>query len=91
MNHDSSDTTVHDRRDQARAVHEGDVAVEFVPQTLVGPGQNISDEGVFFVADGALTVRVDVGDGTQREAEIVRVQSMGEGRVGVAVRFRGGS
>jgi hypothetical protein len=81
-------TAQSERRSFDREPMEGTVTVRFAEQEIVGPGQNMSDEGVFFVADGALRVKIQVdGRGTWREGEVVRVQSMGEGRLGMAIRF----
>ena len=66
----------------------GPVTVCFDELKLIGPGQNISPEGVFFIADTSLRVTVHVeGEDEPRIGELIRVQNMGEGRVGVAVRF----
>lgn len=85
----TEDATVHDkRRGDRREAMDGVVTVRFEDQQVVGPGQNVSDEGLFFVADGAVRVAVEVeGDGGCRSGEVVRVQSMGEGKVGIAIRF----
>jgi hypothetical protein len=82
-------TTAQDeRRSGTRTPLEGSVTVFFDEQQVIGPGQNISAEGVFFIADAALKVRVKIdGANEWRNAEVVRVQSMGEGRLGMAVRF----
>ena len=77
-----------DRRGDRRGELSGVVTVRFEDQQVVGPGQNMSEEGIFFVADGAVRVAVEVdGDGAWRTGEVVRVQSMGEGKVGIAIRF----
>jgi hypothetical protein len=76
-----------ERRASDRQDCAGPVAVRFVEAQLVGPGANNSSEGVFFVAQGAVRVQVRLGDGEWREGELVRAQSMGEGKVGLAVRF----
>ena len=77
-----------ERRDTDRLPLDGAVTVYFDEQQVIGPGENISSQGVFFVADAAIRVRVMV-DGAEewREGEVVRVQSMGEGKIGMAVRF----
>jgi hypothetical protein len=83
-------TGVVDRRSGDRDALGGAVVVRFGQLELVGPGQNISPEGVFFVADTSLRVSVSIeGEAEPREGELVRVQTMGEGRVGVAIRFIG--
>jgi hypothetical protein len=88
--HDEERTVVGERRSERRGVLDGTVTVRFAEQQIVGPGQNISHNGVFFVADGALQVLVELpGDDGWRRGEVMRVQSMGEGKIGIAVRFTG--
>ena len=75
------------RRDDRQAV-AGTVIVRLPAQEVVGPGQNISADGVFFVADGVLQVEVTLPGETQpRRGELVRVTAMGEDRVGIAIKF----
>lgn len=77
-----------ERRSQERAPLCSNVTVAFADQEVIGPGQNMSDEGVFFIADASLRVKIQVEDSEEwREGEVVRVQSMGEGRLGMAIRF----
>lgn len=81
-------TAQQERRQAERGPLAGRVTVELGGDPIVGPGQNISEEGVFFVAETSLRVRVKI-DGQDRwlDGEVVRVQSMGEGRVGMAIKF----
>ena len=85
---DTDDTATDNRRSGERAPLDGRVTVHFPEEPLVGPGENISDAGVFFVVDQNVRVKVEVEgrDGTV-EGELVRFQSMGEGRTGIAIRF----
>lgn len=84
----TEESTTSERRGQERANLDGTVTVAFSEQEVVGPGQNMSDEGVFFVASASLRVKVLVNEGEAwREGEVIRVQSMGEGRLGMAIRF----
>lgn len=77
-----------ERRRGERAPLDGTVTVQFESQDVAGSGENISEQGVFFVADAAVRVRVRVDDADEwRDGQIVRVQAMGEGRLGIAVRF----
>lgn len=64
------------------------VTVQFDAGSIVGSGQNISAQGVYFVADASITVTVQI-EGVARtlRGELVRVNTMGEGKVGIAVRF----
>lgn len=84
---DDDKLTTERRRPERRAL-EGEVVISFDSPTLIGPGQNISAQGVFFVTDGTLPVRVRVeGQDVDVAGEVVRVESMGDGKLGVAVRF----
>ncbi len=83
-----ADIKMSERRDNGRKGFARDVTIQFSQVEIVGPGQNISPQGVFFVADTTLRVKVKVdGVDGDLEGELVRVQAMGEDRVGVAVRF----
>lgn len=78
---------IENRRDP-RVDLDGQVTIEFDAGSIVGPGENISQQGVFFTASATLpvTVRIAGKDQTVR-GELVRFESMGDGRVGIAVRF----
>ncbi len=77
-----------ERRIAERSVFEGRVVVDFADLELTGSARNVSSSGVYFVAEGKprVVVRVD-GEPAPRSAEIVRVESLGAGRFGIAVRF----
>jgi len=64
------------------------VSIDFEVASIVGSGQNVSRQGVFFTTEAAVpvTVRI-VGSSEVRRGELVRIESMGGGRIGVAVRF----
>jgi len=84
----SNDELTAERRQQTRASLSGTVTVRLPEQEVVGPGENVSADGVFFVAEAALRVEVLLpGEELPRRGELVRVTAMGEGRVGFAVRF----
>ncbi len=75
------------RRDDRQAV-AGAVRVRLPTQDVVGPGENVSAEGLFFVITGALEVEVTLpGESLVRRGELVRVAAMSEGRVGIAIKF----
>jgi PilZ domain len=82
------DAVAEDSRRDPRVNMGEQVTITFATDSIIGPGQNISAQGVFFVAETSIpvTVRIDGVEATVR-GELVRVQSMGEGRVGIAVRF----
>lgn len=64
------------------------VTIRIGDQVLVGNGQNISAQGVFFVAEGRLPVEVEIeGRDGPLAGELVRTENMGAGQLGIAVRF----
>jgi hypothetical protein len=65
-----------------------EVTITFDEGTIVGPGHNISAQGIYFTTTRSLRVHVGLA-GTDRKvaAELVRVESMGNGVYGIAVRF----
>ena len=84
----SNSSFTSERRDPKRQDLDGEVVVELQTTRLVGSGQNISQEGVFFISDGSVPVKVRIeGEDGEIRGEIVRIESMGGGRTGVAVRF----
>ena len=62
------------------------VKVQFAAGSIVGSGQNISSEGLYFTAEGSLRVTVHI-EGREVTGQLVRFESMGNGKVGVAIRF----
>ena len=75
-------------RTAPRADLDGKVRVRFEADTLVGSGENIAAQGVFFIADGGLPVTVEIeGVSGTLAGELVRIESMGDGRLGIAVKF----
>lgn len=88
MNKEDAQVTHDDRRDSPRIPMGEKVTVTIHADTIVGPGQNISSQGVFFVADASLRVSVSIqGVAEPVEGHLVRVQHMGESKLGIAVRF----
>ena len=65
----------------------GNVVVRFDDVPLIGSGPNVSPVGVFFVAEGAVRVRVQMDGQDPVVGEVVRMTSMGNGRTGIAVVF----
>ncbi len=75
------------RRDQ-RVPIDDDVTIELCAQNIVGPGKNVSAQGVYFTTTAAVRVLVRfAGKDQSIPGELVRVESMGDGAVGIAVRF----
>jgi hypothetical protein len=77
-----------DSRREPRVHLAEQVTIRFDSGSIVGPGQNVSSQGVFFTAAASIpvTVRID-GKELELPGELVRVETMGDGRVGIAVRF----
>lgn len=69
---------------------DGEVTIRFDAGTIVGSGENISVQGVFFTAIGQLPVTVQVAGRGDVRGRLVRLESMGDGRIGIAVRFDDG-
>ncbi|MFM1871553.1 MAG: hypothetical protein RL398_975 [Planctomycetota bacterium] len=79
--------SIENRRDP-RYDLDREVALEISADAIVGPGQNISQQGVFFTAQTKVPVTVRIaGRAEPIPGELVRFESMGGGRVGIAVRF----
>ena len=75
-------------RQHARVDLDEHVTIQFEAGSIVGPGQNISAQGVFFTAAASIPVTVRITGRDEAVAgELVRVETMGDGRVGIAVRF----
>lgn len=74
------------RRSPRVDIH-GEVTIHFASGSIVGSGENISLQGVFFTADGSLPVTVQVAGRGSVAGQLVRLESMGDGRIGIAVRF----
>lgn len=54
---------------------------------IAGTGENISLQGVYFTTAQPVAVQVQIEDGSVVQGELVRAESLGDGRVGIAVRF----
>jgi hypothetical protein len=79
-------STAGERRDTTRQPTDAQVEVLWVEPGVVGSGQNISDDGVYFVTPGPVRVRVRV-EGVELDGELVRAQSLDGSQTGIAVRF----
>src|ERR1043166_5050111 len=77
-----------DNRRDPRLQMEDEVTVTFAADTIKGPGQNISAQGLYFTTTGSVRVQVKLA-GSDRTVPggLVRAESMGNGRIGVALRF----
>ncbi len=77
-----------DHRREDRIPLDGQVTISIDAQQLPGPGRNVSAQGVYFTTTAKIRVQVQVpGQDAPIPGELVRVESMGDGSVGIAVRF----
>jgi len=79
--------TNHEVRRAPRVELDGEVAIRFDGGTILGSGENVSEQGVFFTAAAALPVTVHVAGRGEIRGELVRLETIGDGRIGIAVRF----
>ena len=87
MNEPRAQTSIDNRRDP-RVDLSKQVTIRFEAGSIVGPGQNISLQGVFFTAPASIPVTVCI-DGVDKvvQGQLAPVETRGEGSVGVPVRF----
>lgn len=78
------------KRDHERLRLATEVRVTFQAEPLSGPGQNISCNGVFFIADQDIRVTVSIGD-REVEGVLVRAENHSQGKTGLAVKFEDGA
>jgi hypothetical protein len=87
MAEERTSTGVEQRR-ELRLPLDATVAVDVETIRIEGSGENISSQGVFFTATGSIPVTVHIGsDRAGLRGELVRCESMGGGRFGIAIRF----
>lgn len=84
------DPSSNSKRDSERLRLATEVCVTFQAEPVSGPGQNISDSGVFFIAEQDVRVTVRIGD-QEIEGHLVRAENHGSGKTGLAVRFTQGA
>ena len=64
------------------------MTIRFRADAIIGSGQNISDEGVFFLTEASVPVIVEIlGRDKPLMGELVRLETMGSGQIGIAVKF----
>lgn len=79
-----------ERRGSPRDSRTLPVEVHFEKLKLLGPSANLSPEGVYFLAEATIPVSVTISvDGKKRivKGRVVRVGSVNEKTLGVAVQF----
>jgi hypothetical protein len=77
-----------DQRRSPRVDYDEQVTIELPAAALRGQGENISDQGVYLRAAARIRVLVRLGaDGEVRSGQLVRVETIGDGSLGIAIRF----
>jgi hypothetical protein len=80
--------TLKDRRLAGRIPIEGQVCVKILESHILGPSRNISQEGIYFIAEAEMPVEVTLpGNGGVFKGKVVRVGAVREGELGIAIRF----
>ena len=83
---DSAPTAL-DRRGADREPLAGPVVVRLTRPAIEGRGRNVSAGGVHVVTAELPRVTVTLPDGSERQGELVRLENLGSGEAGLAVRF----
>ncbi|MFK7742959.1 MAG: PilZ domain-containing protein [Planctomycetota bacterium] len=87
MNHELPKVSSQTRR-APRLALDGKVTVRLVSNAIHGSGQNVSEQGVFFLADGSVPVEIEVeGHDGVIAGKLIRAESMGPESLGIAVKF----
>jgi len=84
----SDQDTTRPVRGSERISFDGAVSIRVDGEAIVGSGQNVSEQGVFFVSKSPIKVSVEIaGRDTVMSGELVRIENMGAGDIGIAVKF----
>lgn len=84
----SENVKTENHRRSPRMAMEGDVKIRLSADVLEGPGQNLSKDGVYLIAEGDIVVEVLLpGESEYREGHLVRANLVREGALGLAIRF----
>ena len=85
---DSESAEKKETRSAERVGFDGSVSIRVASDAIVGSGQNVSEQGVFFVSETPIKVSVEIGGrDAPMTGELVRIENMGAGVVGIAVKF----
>ncbi|MFT4515801.1 MAG: hypothetical protein ACI89X_003430 [Planctomycetota bacterium] len=85
-----TDSTPHTstNRQFERVGFDSVVKICLTGEAIVGSGQNVSEQGVFFVSEASIPVTIEIeGREGTLPGELVRIENMGAGLVGIAVKF----
>lgn len=66
---------------------DGHVTIQFDVASIQGSGQNVSSLGVYFSAATRLPVTVQISGHAPIQGRLVRIDTMGDGQMGIAVQF----
>ncbi len=84
----SEEQSVQERRGSDRIPLEGSVSVKIIEKVILGPSRNISQEGIYFIAEAEMPVEVTLPhSGDVLSGKIVRIGAVREGELGIAIRF----
>ncbi len=86
----STDTEIHDKRQNIRQALEAPVLMRIETESLEGVSDNASSAGIMFFTDEPIRVTVEVSepDGPRTyRGRLVRVQRMSETNTGLAIEF----
>ena len=86
----AADKGATDRRGSPREARTYSVEIQFEKARLLGPSANLSAEGVYFLAEGSIPVTISIStEGKKKmvKGRIVRVGSVNEKTLGVAIQF----
>lgn len=78
---------VRERRSSDRIPLEGSASVRILESEVIGPSRNISQEGIYFIAEAEMPVEVTLPSKDVLKGKIVRIGAVREGELGIAVRF----
>lgn len=85
---DLDQNTSTNARSSGRIGFDGAVTIRVDGDVIVGSGQNVSEQGMFFVSETPIKVTVELGGlDAAITGELVRIENMGAGAVGIAVKF----
>lgn len=85
--HEANANASIDHRRGPRSEFEGRVTLRFELPSVAGEGRNIAEQGVYLTtAQLPVTVEIE-GHDHPIAGHLLRVESLGEGRFGIAVRF----
>lgn len=86
MQESNTETGIEARR-APRVELDGQVTIRFDVGSIQGSGQNVSSLGVYFSAATRLPVTVQIAGHPPIQGRLVRVDTMGDGQMGIAVQF----